>query len=108
MLRVVRVEHLPTAMDGDFDAMVSIHQRKWEEDWEHPLGGKWVGNEKRLGRTETKQTHPAKYPTVVFSTTTPGDTTPQQTRLLSLLFCNTRRVRSDYHVGSRSSDDQAR
>ena len=74
MLRVLRVEHLPTAMDGDFDAMVSIHQRKWEEDWEHPLGGKWVGNEKRLGRTETKQTHPAKDPTVVFSTTTPGDT----------------------------------
>ena len=42
MLRVLRVEHLPTAMDGDFDAMGSIHQRKWEEDWEHPLGGKWV------------------------------------------------------------------
>ena len=71
VLTILRVEHLPECLDGDFDAMVSAHQRGWEDDWDHPRGGTWSPEAyglQLLGKTETKNAKRKDDGTVTFNT----------------------------------------
>eukprot|EP01044_Picomonas_judraskeda_P004390 COSAG03_NODE_385_length_8317_cov_7.240813_9_plen_1299_part_00 len=73
VLTVLRVEHLPACMDGNFDAMVSAHQQEWQADWDHPRGGEWASETDRLvnlGKTETCSATPEVDGTVHFDTVT--------------------------------------